>query len=98
MTNDELLKKFQELAANRDKHAGACPSCGRCPTCGRGGHQLAPWVMPTPWHYYQPYYQPHQVWCGTATTIGYVGGGAGFNGSGGGGSEPQVSFSATGTV
>ena len=30
-----------------------CPHCGHCPHCGRGGHSMAPWVLPNyptqPW-------------------------------------------------
>jgi hypothetical protein len=73
MTNEELatLKEYAEKWAEAKKNeakTAPCPSCGHCPTCGRRWHHLAPWAIPMP-NYYQPYYQPYQVWCGTETRL-----------------------------
>jgi hypothetical protein len=65
MTNEELLERFKQLAAEQQKSHGTCPSCGRCPTCGRGGHQVAPWVIPMP--YYEPYWWHQPTWTSPVT-------------------------------
>lgn len=97
------LKKDIEDAFRRAKASkpDVCPSCGHCPTCGRGGHHLAPWVVPMPspypWHYYQPYYHnlPYQVTCETAT-IGLHNGQPAMSGTGNVTNMPQFSISYTG--
>ncbi len=60
---DGLGNPFPSTAAQ------PCPACGHCPTCGRGGHQVAPWVVPMPYYPqpYQPWWGP--TWTGGGTTI-----------------------------
>lgn len=52
MTNDELLQKLREMAAEKEKGGGTCcPSCGHCPTCGH-----TPWQRLSPYYPYVPMY------------------------------------------
>ncbi len=48
---------------SENNSVSVCPSCGYCPHCGRGGHQVAPWVVPMPY-----YPQPYQTWWGPTWT------------------------------
>jgi hypothetical protein len=77
MTNEEYVKRLQELSDeyNKTKPAqSACPSCGHCPHCGRGGY-MQPYYVPMPYYQpYTPYWQP--TWITTVPTVvsgGYPG-------------------------
>jgi hypothetical protein len=66
-TND--LEFYRQKFAEMQKQQDVCPSCGHCPTCGRGGHQVAPWVVPTPYyptHPVHPWY-PGPIWISSGT-------------------------------
>lgn len=65
--NDDMKTVLDQWNALKAAKAEPCPSCGHCPTCGRGGHQVAPWVIPMP--YVQPYPWWQQPWYGTTTVI-----------------------------
>lgn len=49
---------------NEQKADDVCPNCGYCKHCGRGGHHVAPWVIPS---YPYPWIQP--VWIGGPWTL-----------------------------
>lgn len=58
MSNDELLKRFQEMARDWEKkNTPPCPSCGHCPTCGRRS-----WGTLPPYPYYPTYPSPTYPW------------------------------------